>query len=144
MEHSLALPFFGIRMKSDLFQSCGRCWVSQICWHTECSTLTRSSFRIFNSSARILPPLLALFVVIFPMIHLNSHSSMSGSKQVTKPSWLTWSIRSFLHSSSEYSCHLFLISYASVRSLTVSDLYYAHPCMKCPLYISSFLKEIFK
>ena len=24
-EHSLALPFFGIRMKTDLFQSCGHC-----------------------------------------------------------------------------------------------------------------------
>ena len=23
----LALPFFGIRMKTDLFQSCGHCWV---------------------------------------------------------------------------------------------------------------------
>ena len=26
-EHSLALPFFGIGMKPDLFQSCGHCWV---------------------------------------------------------------------------------------------------------------------
>ena len=26
-EHSLALPFFGIGMKTDLFQSCGHCWV---------------------------------------------------------------------------------------------------------------------
>ena len=26
-EHSLALPFFSIRMKTDLFQSCGQCWV---------------------------------------------------------------------------------------------------------------------
>ena len=24
-EHSLALPFFGIEMKTDLFQSCGHC-----------------------------------------------------------------------------------------------------------------------
>ena len=32
-EHSLALPFFGIQMKIDLFQSCGHCWVFQICWH---------------------------------------------------------------------------------------------------------------
>ena len=31
-EHSLALPFFGIGMKIDLFQSCGPCWVFQICW----------------------------------------------------------------------------------------------------------------
>ena len=26
------------RMKTDLFQSCGHCWVSQICWHIECSS----------------------------------------------------------------------------------------------------------
>ena len=36
----LALPFFGIGMKTDLFQSCGCCWISQICWHIECSTFT--------------------------------------------------------------------------------------------------------
>ena len=29
-EHSLALPFFGIGMKTDLFHSCGHCWVFQI------------------------------------------------------------------------------------------------------------------
>ena len=57
-EHSLALPFFGIGMKTDFFQSCGHCWVFQICWHIECSTFTASSFRIWNSSARIPSPLL--------------------------------------------------------------------------------------
>ena len=49
-EHSLALPFFGIGMKTALFQSCGHCWVFQICWHTECSIFTALSFRIWNSS----------------------------------------------------------------------------------------------
>ena len=38
VEHSLALPYFGITMKIDLFQFCGHCWVLQICWHIECST----------------------------------------------------------------------------------------------------------
>ena len=41
-EHSLALPFFGIGTKTDLFQSCGHCWVFQICCHIECSTFTAS------------------------------------------------------------------------------------------------------
>ena len=27
-------------MKTDHFQSCGLCWVFQICWHIECSSLT--------------------------------------------------------------------------------------------------------
>ena len=43
-EHSLALLSFGIGMKTDLFQSCGHCWVFQICCHIECSTFTASSF----------------------------------------------------------------------------------------------------
>ena len=30
-EQSLALPFFGIGMKTDLFQACDNCWVFQIC-----------------------------------------------------------------------------------------------------------------
>ena len=57
--------FFGIGMKSDLFQSCGHCWVFQICWHTECSTFTASSSRIWNSSTGIPSPPLALFIVMF-------------------------------------------------------------------------------
>ena len=40
LEHSLALPFFGIGMKTDFFQSCGHCWAFYICWHIECSTFT--------------------------------------------------------------------------------------------------------
>ena len=30
-EHPLSLPFFGIRMKTDLFLSCGHCWVLHFC-----------------------------------------------------------------------------------------------------------------
>ena len=73
-EHSFALPFFGIGMKTDLFQSCGHCWVFQICWHIECSTFTASSFRIWNSSTGIPSPPLALFVVMLSNAHLTSHS----------------------------------------------------------------------
>ena len=55
-EHSLVLPFFGIGMKTDLFQSGGHCWVFQICWHAECSTFTASSFRTQNSSTGVPSP----------------------------------------------------------------------------------------
>ena len=100
-------------MKTDLFQSCGHCWVFQICWHIECSTFTASSFRIWNSSAGIPSPPLALFVVMQPKAHLTSHSRMSGSRWViTPPLWLSGSWRSVFNSSSVYSCHLFLISSA--------------------------------
>ena len=86
-EHSLALPFFGIGIKTDLFQSCGHCWVFQICWHIECSTLTASSFRILNSSAGIPSPPLALFTVTLPKAHLISHFRMCDSMWVITPSW---------------------------------------------------------
>ena len=81
-EHSLALPFFGIRMKTYLFQSCGHCWVFQICWHIECSTFTVSSFRIWSSSTGIPSPPLSLFVVMLPKANLTSHSRVSGSRWV--------------------------------------------------------------
>ena len=104
-------------MKTELFQSCGHCWVFQIFWHIECSTFTASSFRIWNSSVGIPSPPLPLFVVMLSKAHLTSHSRMSGCRWVITPSWLSQSLRSFLYSSSVYSCHLFLISSASVRSL---------------------------
>ena len=63
--------FFGIAFlwdlnKTDIFQSCGHCWVFQICWYIECSTLTASSFRIWSSSMRISSPPLTLLRVMLP------------------------------------------------------------------------------
>ena len=89
-------------MKTDLFQSCGHCWVFQICWHIECSTFTASSFRIWNSSTGIPSPLLALFIVMLSKAHLTSHSRMSGSRWAITPSWLSGSWRSFLYSSHHF------------------------------------------
>ena len=100
-EHFLTLPFFGIGMKTDLFQSCGHCWVFQICWHTECSTLTASSFRIWNSLPGIPSLPLALFIVMLPKAYLTSHCRMSGSRWVITSSLLSGSLRYFLYSSSE-------------------------------------------
>ena len=104
-------------MKSEFFQSCGHCWVFPICWHINCSTFTASPFRIWNSSARIPSPPLALFIVMLPKAHLTSHSRMSGSRWVITPSWSSGLWRSFLYSFSVYSCHLFLMSSAYVRSI---------------------------
>ena len=89
-EHSLALPFFGIGMKTDLFQSCGHCWVFQTCWHIECRTFTASSFRIWNSSTGIPSPPLALFILMLSKAHVTSHSRMSGSRWVITLLWLSW------------------------------------------------------
>ena len=64
-------PSLEFGMKTDLFQSFGHCWVFQICWHTEGSTLIASSFRIWNSSAGIPSTSVALFVVMLPKAHLT-------------------------------------------------------------------------
>ena len=45
LEYSFPLPFFRIGMATDLFQSCGHCWVFQICWHIECSTFMSISLQ---------------------------------------------------------------------------------------------------
>ena len=108
--HSLAFPFFGIGMKTDLFQSCCHCWVFQISWHIECSTFTVSSFRIWNSSTKIPSPPLALFVVMLPKVYLTLHSRLSGSRWVITASWSSGSWRSLL-----YSCHLFSILYIHIQ-----------------------------
>ena len=104
-------------MKTDLFQFCGHCWVFQICWHTDCSTLTTSSFRTWNSSTGIPSPPVALSLWCFlspTWFHIpgclaldegSHHRSYLGYEDL------------FLYSSSVYSCHLFLISSVSVRSI---------------------------
>ena len=90
-EHSSALPILGIGVKTDLFQSCGHCWVFQICWHTECSTFTASSFGIWNNSTGIPSLPLALSIVMLPKAHLTSHSRILDSRWVITPSWLSGS-----------------------------------------------------
>ena len=115
--HCLSL---GLEWKLTFSSPVGHCWVFWICWHTECSTFTASSFRIWNSSTRIPLPPLVLFVVMLPKVHLTSHSRMPGFRWVITPSWLSGSWRSFLYSSSVYSCHLFLISSASVAAAAKS------------------------
>ena len=77
-------------------------------------------FRIWNSSAGIPSPPLALFVVMLPKAQLTLHSRMSGSLWVIIL-WLSGSWRSFLYSS-VYSCYLFLISSTSVRSIPLCSL----------------------
>ena len=128
-------------MKTDICQCCGHFWVFQICWHIEWSTFTALSFRIWNSSTGIPSPPLALFIVMLPKAHLTSHSRMSGSRWVITPSWLSGSWRSFLYSSSVYSCHLFLISSVSARS--IQFLYFIEPIFarNVPLVSLIFLKR---
>ena len=62
------------------------CVKSRIIWHIDHSTLTGSSFRIWNTSSRIPSPPLTLFIVMLPKAHLTPHSRVSGSRWVITPS----------------------------------------------------------
>ena len=107
------------------------------------STLTASSFMIWNSSAGIPSPLLALFIVMLPKAHLTSrmHSRMSDSQWVITPSWLSGSLRPFFV---QFFC-LFLPPLLNIFSfcwvLTISVLYCVHLCMNVPLVSLIFLKR---
>ena len=86
-EYCLALPFFGTEFeKNTFFQSCGHCWVFQICWHIGCSYLS-IIFKVLSSSAGIPSPLLVLFIVMLPEALLTSHPRMSGPKWAIIPLW---------------------------------------------------------
>ena len=128
-------------MKTDLFQSCGQCWVFQICWHIECGTFTASSFRIWNNLTGIPSPPLASLIVMLPKAHCTSHSRMSGSRLVITPLWLSGSRRAFLCSSSVYSCHLFLISSAAFRSIPFLSFIVPIFVWNVPLVSLIFLKR---
>ena len=134
------MPFVGIGMKTDLFQSCGHCWVFQICWPIECSTST-ASFRIWNSSTGIPSLLLALFIVMLPKAHLTSHSRISGSRLVITPLCLSGSWRYFVYSSSVCSYHFFLIP--SAAFWPIPFLYFIVPVFawNIPLESLIFLKR---
>ena len=70
--------FSGIGMKLLFSLSCSYCWFFHICWHIECHTLTTSSFRVWNNSAGIPSPPLALFIVMPPKAHLKLQSLVLG------------------------------------------------------------------
>ena len=137
-EHSLALPFFGIGMKTDLFQSYGHCWVFQTCWHIECSTFTASSFRMWNSSTGMPSPPLGLFVVMLPKAQLTLHSRMSGSSD-NYPDYL--GCEDFFCTVLLCSCHLFLISSVSVKFVPFLSFIEPIFAWKVPLESLIFLKR---
>ena len=78
---------------------------------------------------------------MLPEAHLTSHSRMSGSRWVIISLWLSGSWRSFLYSSSVYSCHLFLISSASVRSIPFLSFIVPIFAWKVPFVSLIFLKR---
>ena len=99
------------------------------------------TFWIWDNSTGILSPPLALLIVMLPKAHLTSHSRMSCSRWMITPSWLSGLWRSFLYSSSVYSCHLFLISSASVRSTPFLSFIEPIFAWNVPLVSLIFLKR---
>ena len=124
-------------MKTDLFQSCVHCWVFQTCWHIECNTLTASSFRIWNNSAEIPSPPLALVIVMLLKAYLTSQSRMFGSRWMTNQITLVRVTKT----STVFSCHLFLISSASFRSIPFLSFFEPIFAWNVPLVSLIFLKR---
>ena len=67
-------------MKTGFFQSCGPEFSKFADILSAELDLIALFFRILNSLAGILSPLLDLFIVMLPKAHLPSHSRMSGSE----------------------------------------------------------------
>ena len=139
--------FFGIAFLWDWNEN----WLFPVLWPLLCfpnllvywvQHLTASSFRIWNSSAGITSPLLALFVVMLPKAHLTSNSRMSGSVWMIMQSWLSGSLRYILYL---FFC-LFLPPLLTIVCFcyvhTISVLYCVHLFIKCPLVISKCLEEM--
>ena len=76
-----------------------------------------------------------------PKTHLTSHSRMSGSRWVITSSWLSGSLKSFKNNSSMYSCYLFWISSASVKSLPFLSFIVPIFVWNVPLVSPIFLKR---
>ena len=76
-----------------------------------------------------------------PKAHLTLHFKMSGSRQGITPLWLSGSLRSFLYSSSVYTCHLFLISSVSIRVILVLSFIVPISPGNVPLVSLLFLKR---
>ena len=117
-------------MKADLCQSCGHCWVFQICWFTECSTLTASSFRIWNSSDSPIKNTgircYSLLQGIFLTQGLNSHLQEGSLPLVPpgKPRSSLWLLTFFCYNLSLFS-HSFMSD---------SLIHVMHPTrLPCPL-----------
>ena len=139
-EHSLALPFFGIGMKTDFFPvlwplpsipNLLTYWVQhfhsiifQDLKYVNWNSITSTSFVHSNTSWG----------------HLTSYSRMSASRWVITQSWLSGSWSSFF-----VQFCVFLPPLLSIFCFfwvhTTCVLYWAHLCMKCSLSISNFLKR---
>ena len=126
-------------MKTDLFQSCGHCWVFQICWHIEYSTCTVSSFSIWNSST-----------ADGDCSHEIKRHLLLGRKVMTKPDSIlkSWDIanRGFSSQVVMYGCESWTIKKAEHRRTDAFELCCWRRLLRVPWTArrsnQSILKEI--
>ena len=93
------------------------------------------------SSGGILSPPLTLFVLILPKPHFTSHPRISHSRWVIHHRGYLGHKDLFLYSSSVYSCHLFLITSASVRFIPFLSFIVPIFAWNTPLVSLMFLKR---
>ena len=79
-EHSLALPFFGIRMKLTFSSPVATAEFSKFAGILNAALSQHHLLGFEIAQLGIPSPPLALFIVMLPKAHLTSHSRMSGSK----------------------------------------------------------------
>ena len=72
-----------------------------------------------------------VYIHIYTYVYTYTHT----------PSWLSGSWRSFFYSFSVYSCHLFLISSASLRSITILSFIVSIFAWNIPLISLIFLRR---
>ena len=77
---------------------------------------------------------------MLPKTHLTSHTRMSGIRWLITPLWLSRSLR-FLCSSSVYFCHLFFVSFVSIRSIPFQSFIVPIFAWKDPFITLVFLKR---
>ena len=139
-EHSLALPPFGSGVKTDLFQSCGPCWVSK--------------FTAILSAALSQHHLWGFEITQLEFHHLHLLCSKWCS---LRPTWLHIPGCLALGDWSHHRDHLghedlfvqFFCVFLPLLNIiffcyvhTISVLYWAHLCMKYSLGMSYILEEI--
>ena len=113
-------------MKTDIFQSCGHCWVFEICWYWV-QHFNSITFRIWNSLTGMPSPPLALFIVMLSKAHLTSHSRMSGSRWVSHHcDYLGQKWKSFFCTSETNTTLWMNHAVVLVTQLVVSDSFQPH------------------
>ena len=126
-EHSLALPLFGIGMKTDLFPALWPLlsFLNLVAYRAQ--QYNSIIFYIFKYLSWNSITSIAFSIVMLLKAHLTSHSRMSGPRWMTAPSWISRPLKPFLYSSSVFSCHLFLIFSASISSYLeeISSFYHS-------------------